>query len=472
MTEPNYELTENWKAFEQAAKNIFKFSNDIIEIDKLNQTIKELQETIKQRDDEIDKRETVERALVLRFEKSAADWGKERESLETNLKSSKEAHVAQEVLHAKNAFKKAQSHAAREKEFEKERAEHAALASGYKEQLESCRAELDRMKHAIGLEEMNDNLPDDLERLAADLHKLAMKYCGMPLPDDCPVDALFIALQNSGFLGIFPRAIPISNSEESALLRAAALEAFVAKRLAEKMFRSLYPWSNPSTLEPNILEWIGDDFLETDPRKEAIFRSLIVSSDIKDGDNRKKAIMDMILDETLAVCAPMLTMPLRERQASFRMDLSKFLSNAAEVWNDAQRSYTRITAASESEDEDGMWEPRLEHDLSDSAVSEHQEGLGAAIKILFPTIYQFVGDESAVLHNGYALWSHQQLYITGTKEFQVQSSRVNSRDLDMPSNAMKRRSSVSQKGSFTPRSLSRSRMSMRGNETPRSMVGL
>ena len=267
------------------------------------------------------------------------------------------------------------------------------------------------------------------------------------------------------------------------MLRAAALEAFVAKRLAEKMFRSLYPWSNPSTLEPNILEWIGDDFLETDPRKEAIFRSIIVSSDIKDGDNRKKAIMDMILDESAAVCAPLLTMPLRERQASFRMDLAKFLSNAAEVWNDAQRSHTRITAASEAEDEDGMWEPRMEHDISDSAVSENQqEGLGAAIKILFPTIYQFVGDESAVLHNGYTLWSHQQLYIAGTKEFQLQSTRVNNRDGDMPSSAMKRRSSVSQhsKGSqhhragsntsppFTPRSLSRSRVSMRGNETPKS----
>lgn len=124
----------------------------------------------------------------------------------------------------------------------------------------------------------------------------------------------------------------------------------------------------------------------------------------------------------------------------------------------------RITAASEAEDEDGMWEPRMEHDLSDSAVSEiQQEGLGAAIKILF-------------------LWSHQQLYIAGTKEFQLQSTRVNNRDGDMMSSAMKRRSSVSQhsKGSlhhrtgsntspqFSPRSLSRSRMSMRGNETPKS----
>lgn len=158
MTEAKFELTENWKAFEAAAKKLFQFSNDINELDKLNQTIKDLKEELKERDIEIDKRETVEQALIDKFEKSASKWTKERERLESTLKSVKEAHVAQDLIQVKNALKKAQAQQAREKEWEKERTESSALISGYKEQLENCRAELDRMKQAIGLQEMNENL--------------------------------------------------------------------------------------------------------------------------------------------------------------------------------------------------------------------------------------------------------------------------------------------------------------------------
>ena len=158
MTEAKFELTENWKVFEAAAKKLFQFSNDINELDKLNQRIKDLEEELKQRDNEIDKRETVEQALIDKFEKSASKWTKERERLEGTLQSVKETHAAQNLIQVKNALKKAQAQQARDKEWEKERTESSALVSGYKEQLENCRGELDRMKQAIGLQEMNDNL--------------------------------------------------------------------------------------------------------------------------------------------------------------------------------------------------------------------------------------------------------------------------------------------------------------------------
>jgi hypothetical protein len=262
-----------------------------------------------------------------------------------------------------------------------------------------------------------------------------------------PQDSLFVSLQQSGFLNVIRGAVPISNTKESTLLRAAALEASVTWLLAKELFRPLFPWSSPRDEKPNILEELFDGFLEKDPQKEAILRSIINTTKTSDGEHRKREIVASIKIAVTNLCTPFLTLSQPSRSAEFQKDLENILLGAVEVWNRAQRTQSRVVASCEFDyNNQAEWGSREELDL---LVPEQDHVSAVFIKALYPMVCQLSGSENLPIHPGCAIWSDQELYAAGCREFQAQSRRISSPHSRTSNSSGARRLNVSQRPAGT-----------------------
>jgi hypothetical protein len=245
----------------------------------------------------------------------------------------------------------------------------------------------------------------------------------------CLQDSLFTSLRESGFLRVINNSVPISNTPESSLLRAATLEAIVARWLAEALFQPLFPWSSHPDEPPNMLEDLLDSILSVHDRKGPLLLSILATTTTKEGENRSKKIIVQIRNEVVKLCRPILTSSEPDRFVEFQSDLEDYLLEAVDIWNNAQRMHSSITAradvvnkASTSEDV-GLWAAREEHDQL-GQIEDHVPD--EPIKALYPCIFQHLQNDQSLLFAGCALWSDQNLYVVGQREFQVQSTRISS----------------------------------------------
>jgi len=185
----------------------------------------------------------------------------------------------------------------------------------------------------------------------------------------------------------------------------------------------LFPWLSPPDERSNILEELFEGILEVDPRKEAILRSIISTTKTRDGEDRKRSIIALIRDAVTELCTPILALSQPSRSAEFKRDLEEFLRAAVDIWNFTQRIQPRVMATSEINDKAIEWKSREEHDQMGQAQEPVSE---EPIKALYPSVYQGSLNEPSPLHSGCAVWSDQELYIAGSREFQAQSRRISS----------------------------------------------
>jgi hypothetical protein len=211
------------------------------------------------------------------------------------------------------------------------------------------------------------------------------------------------------------------------LLRAAALEAAVANRLARDMFQPLFPWSstwNPEFYKLNQFEQIAEDLLETDPPKEAILRQFMSSIELREGQAQKDSIIRSILEDMTQICAPIFESQPQNRRSAFQHDLREFLVSASEAWKHAQRSQFRATATIKFK-EGSDWDERIEYDNATSEV--HSDTTQVPVMVLFPQVYCCTPTEShKAIYPGVVLWSDQVICTSGKKEYDAQYRRISS----------------------------------------------
>src|ERR1700742_3597273 len=102
--------------------------------------------------------------------------------------------------------------------------------------------------------------------------------------------------------------MPITNSEESFLLRVATVEAMVTHRMTNMLFRPLFPWSNPLDTQSNAIEDLLDEIGNESLRREALLRSIITMTETKNSKARKKAAIKSVVKDIAKICTPMLDM--------------------------------------------------------------------------------------------------------------------------------------------------------------------
>jgi hypothetical protein len=203
--------------------------------------------------------------------------------------------------------------------------------------------------------------------------------------------------------------------------------------LANALFQPLFPWSSQLSADANMLEELLDEFHDANPRKEALLRSIIGTTATRDGEERKRKAITLIRDDVADVCKPILTLSQPGRSTEFKRSLEQFLLNAVDIWNLAQTQRSRVLATSEVEDTAGLWEGGGKFDLEWDGRGEH-DALGQTehqvdavpVKALYPRLYQSTENQKTLVYAGCALWSNQELYVAGKREYRIQARRINS----------------------------------------------
>lgn len=403
-------------------------------------TIAEKDKIIGDQKKEIAQQEKTEQLLITKFQKRTTQMDAEKSKFDNQVEIIRQQCEKSSEKKLKEAERKVQLAETNESEaraslatIEKQLREVDAARRGFQDQLEDCNSELDALKKDVGMLVLPGDLEAKFDAHEAQLRDLALRYCGISLPAD-QIDSLFMLLHQSGFLNVIPHAVPILDTKDSALLRAATLEAYVTRLLAKDLFQPLFPWSSPPDEKPNILEELFDEIHDVDPRKEAILRSIINKTKTQDGDDRIREAVVSIRNEVTNLCTPFLTLSQPSRYEEFQKELEKFLLDAVEIWNRAQRSQFRVMASSDCVNNAELWIAREEHDPLD----QEQEQV-SGIKALYPSVYQVLENESLSIHNGGALWSDQLLYTNGRKDFQAQYKHISSQQTRTSSSSATRR---------------------------------
>jgi hypothetical protein len=171
-----------------------------------------------------------------------------------------------------------------------------------------------------------------------------------------------------------------------------------------------------------MLDRILEDFLESNPKKEAILRAILSTSESKDSEFQQGLAVNSIMSELLAKFSPILD--LLQKTSAFENDLAKFVHNAIHTWKDAQKSDVRTVANIQTTAGGPPWGERPEHAPEENAKQTSSEIQPHAITALFPQIYQIsLTGKREDLHIGFALWSDHTIYRQGVKEYQLQSKR-------------------------------------------------
>ena len=185
------------------------------------------------------------------------------------------------------------------------------------------------------------------------------------------------------------------------------------------------------------MKCILEEFARADLEKEAIFRTLVSSYTAGNRKDRERSAITSVVDEVAATCFPLLE--LSNRQSAFREDLQRLSLDVVEFWTRAQKSRRRIIAVYKADEGVAAWEcdGRYGKVIEDA----HHAAVEVPVAICFPQIYQQLSTEVYVVHPGVALWSDQEEYAAGCKEFQAQLRRIKSQP-SAPSDSGKRRQST------------------------------
>jgi hypothetical protein len=456
----------------QHAERIKDYDKLAQEIQALKARVDEQAEEIKQRDEEVKEKETKKQWFADQLSKRGVELISLQNGLENKLKDAKaEEHAANSRKmdnmrrQTDTAVRQAETAKKREREMNQSLIDMQATLGGFRDELHACKAELDVVKAGIGLLDARDSLfvcssfprrgadlfrTSDIKQLAGDLWALANKYGGIIFDETLQTvskyavsvlqaylvqDSLFRPLATSGFLKAIPNAIPISNSQESALLRTAALETIITKCLVTNVFHALFPWSAPTDVQANMFIEVLKDFRTAAPFKEAAFRSLINSTDILDSKDRKNRIIALMMEDVTGICAPLLNLPCCDRRIEFQEDFQKFFTTAVEVWNRGQRGEFELIAVTDYDAGEGPWASCEEPESMELAL---QDGLNSDAEVggtvLFPQIFQNSPDDATLIWSGCVLWSDQRVYTAGREQYSSQASRIRSLE-----NASKRR---------------------------------
>lgn len=240
-------------------------------------------------------------------------------------------------------------------------------------------------------------------------------------------DKIFLRLRESRFLALVPKAVPISNSEPSLAMRAAALENAISKQLSEVVFVDLRQQSS-SNVEINALRMLDDKVTADSERRSALLRSLLATSP----DLQTRRATDLVAnfaEPIVSMYSPILD--LSNAAPELIQDLSTLATDANELWLYAQRYCHKVEAV--SADQIGMNWGYTDDYGHVSDRPDHQAG--GPLAILFPSFQiRSASEGSAIIHDGCALWSDQPLTRSGVEEHRIQEDRV----MGAPSNNHRR----------------------------------
>lgn len=241
-----------------------------------------------------------------------------------------------------------------------------------------------------------------------------------------------------------------------------AAESIITKKVVERLFQ---PFSIFDPMVKDPLVDISDDLLKKSPRQESILRSLLLTAHRNKENAQEIEILNTIVDESVGILRPLLY-----DQActyAFMTGLNALLRKALDLWRQAQQSPERIMASIEGAN--WGWASHKEHDdavpltPAEAALFPNSE---EPVMTLFPRI-SALGDPNPVpIHQGYSLWSNQNIVIAGDLESEKQIRRVNSRDEAIASVVGRRRLSANVPAantSFYQRMKSRSESSRDSN---------
>jgi hypothetical protein len=225
-------------------------------------------------------------------------------------------------------------------------------------------------------------------------------------------------LYRSKFLDQIPRAVPISDSEESKLLRAAAGEVIIASFMSSDIFYPLFPWPKTGQTQLGISGDLLENVSYVDPEKEAILRAIISTIGGPAAEAAKDVIFDSLVEKVSGICEPLLR-AIPENKKAFRSKLLNILNDAAQVWAKAQKSRARIVIVPVDDTKD-IGE-REKHQILKLAPDVHAE----LAVVLFPQIAYANTSDDSFIHQGWGIMTDLQLYQTGKLEWETQNRRFN-----------------------------------------------
>ena len=253
---------------------------------------------------------------------------------------------------------------------------------------------------------------------------------------------MFKALSKSESFGSISDKIPISNSRSSRLLRAAVVEALIAKDISEEIFQDPQIFLSRDT----IVLPISPELDKLNEQQEAILRSLMTTLVSRANPKWKNPRIEKIEENILETVSPLLT-AAQERER-FRTGLRKILSDAFDLWVRAQQNKGKVHVLSKFTDDDDddddddydysgrdagrkedhrPWETRHEfdnenNDASTDKVEPAITELDGAFLTVFPRL--FVKSTGQLLHPGVVIWYEQKGCVQGMAEAQIQMKRV------------------------------------------------
>jgi len=209
--------------------------------------------------------------------------------------------------------------------------------------------------------------------------------------------------------------IPISKTPVSQHLREVAAQAVISTRMVEKIFTATDPSSLP---DGKIIGKALQRLLKANTRQEAMLRTLTAVIFEQETKRTVQRAICSVTDEIISLLSPLLFhQGLRD---AFKHKLERFMKDAASLWNRTMKSTIKIQV--DNRGEVGWYD---EHDhIGELGVKErpfvpHHDG---PIMIMFPRICIHGAKEP--VHEGYALWPDQSLFVAGCIEVQNQVSRI------------------------------------------------
>ena len=151
-------LLECWKKFEDAGKEVMKYSQVIAECEGLTAEINRIKHQLTGKDKEVAEHKAANKSLTTQFTEDTANWKLEKSQLTKELERIKHKQEAS-WLGEKRKLIEGRDEALKQLESNKLKlADTSVSLRGAKEQLKECQDELGGLKLNIGLEELGDDL--------------------------------------------------------------------------------------------------------------------------------------------------------------------------------------------------------------------------------------------------------------------------------------------------------------------------
>ena len=219
-------------------------------------------------------------------------------------------------------------------------------------------------------------------------------------------------LQQSGLISAVSVNIPISNSVASKQIRMAAVEHIIATHLCTNIFQPLYSAKSGDT---PLMEEVMNEIYASSPRKEAVVRSCILDT-IPDTVRYQSelSVVNNTTAEVIQIVKPLLG---PQELDSFQIRLVAFFTRAVELWRPVQRSTLKVVASTEYGGK--QWDIYEDYDASIALSAEqnvHRPLTPSFSMALFPQVY-FYSEPPIPIHNGYALFSDQNIAVAAYIEF-------------------------------------------------------